>query len=398
MERQLEPARSELVALDPRGRGTTIDATLSGNANQVSSAWITGTSPAQLRSLESRATLQTSEGRHSVREAQADCSFLSLAKFVQDRFIPEYVAKRKYAGRSHFRAILKHVLTPEQVTRAFALNSENANLKLKEIQGWPYMDSLRLCDITGERIQNLISVLLQSGYSVQTVTHVRNVIRAIFSYAIVTCCYKGTNPALLVNLPAMVRRKTHTLTLIQLKQIMQAMRYPEKGIALLALLTEMNVAEICGLQWKCVNISKIDTSIDDCIPSKTIAIRMQWYRGEFRPVAEKRQRLISVSNLLYSILVELRNRRHFTGPNDFVLASKSGTPLYPENIAARRLKSIGREFEVPWLSWNVFHRTHIALGVELGRHLHREYERVLPLQNLATRYWPPNSCSSTEPR
>lgn len=391
MESQIELTRSnlslELESRDRRVSATNLNETLPADGNQASSLWITGGSRTRLQNLEAQAVFPASEGPQSAREALTDCSSMSLAEYVQYKFIPGYVATRKYAGRSHFRFILKHVLTPEQVTRAFALDSEKTNLKLKAIQGWPYMDSLRLCDITGERIQHLISTLLQSGYSVQTVTHVRNVIRAIFSHAILTCGYKGTNPASLVNLPAMARKEAHSLTLLQLKQIMQAMRYPEKGIALLVLLTEMNVAEICGLQWKCVNLSNVSCPLDeDWIPAKTIAVRTQWYRGEFGLVLGKRKRLISVSDRLCSILFELRNRRHFTGPKDFVLASKSGTPLYPENIAARRLKSIGKEFEMPWLSWNVFHRTHFALGVELGRHLNSEYEKVLPLHNLATRY------------
>jgi hypothetical protein len=77
----------------------------------------------------------------------------------------------------------------------------------------------------------------------------------------------------------------------------------------------------------------------------------------------------------------LKHRSPFTGAQDFVLASRSGTPIYPENIAARRLKSVGKALEMPWLSWYVFHRTHLDLKTKLGRHLYREYERVLPLQS-----------------
>lgn len=336
-----------------------------------------------------RAPSETNATLSPMREAPMDCTSMSLLEFVQRKFIPEYVATRKYAGRSHFGAILKHVLTPEQVTRAFGRSSENTSLTLKTIDGWPYMDSLQLCEITGERIQTLISAVLQSGYSIQTATHVRNVIRTIFSHAIATSCYTGTNPASLVTLPAMARKKAHSLTLVQLKQIMQAMRYPEKGISLLALLTEMNVAEICGLQWKYVNLSNVACLVEeDSIPPRTISVRMQSYRGQFGPVSGKRKRLIPVSDLLGSILSDLGNRKHFTAPQDFVLASQNGTPIYPENIAARRLKSIGKAFDMPWLSWTVFHRTHVALESELGRHLHKEYQRALPLHNLATRHWP----------
>jgi hypothetical protein len=83
--------------------------------------------------------------------------------------------------------------------------------------------------------------------------------------------------------------------------------------------------------------------------------------------------------LLFSILRDLKNRERFTGLQDFVLASRSGTPIYPENIAARRLKAIGRALEMPWLSWSVFHRTHLNLKSQFGRHLNKELERILPV-------------------
>jgi len=323
---------------------------------------------------------EASDMAHSNQEDRVDVSLMRLADFVQRKFIPEYVQIRRSAGRAHFHAILKHVLCPEDVAQAFAGSSQKADAKRKAIHGWPYMGSLRLCEIDEKRIQHLTTVALGHGYSIQTVTHMRNVLRAIYSHAIRACRYEGMNPATQVILPAMARKTAHTLTLSQLKQLMPVMHYPEKGIALFALLTEMSVAEICGLQWQHVNVSSNGIAVDeDWLPPKTIAVRNQWYRGEFGPVMGSRSRLVPVPELLCSILRDLKNRKQFTRPQDFVLASRSGTPVYPENIAARRLKSIGRANEMPWLSWHVFHRTHISLRSEFGRQLHKEYEKVLPL-------------------
>jgi len=147
----------------------------------------------------------------------------------------------------------------------------------------------------------------------------------------------------------------------------------------LVTLTDMNVGEICGLQWKYVNLSsEICRVQEEALPPRTIAIRNKWYRGEFA-AARNRNRLIVASDVLCSIFRELRNRKHFCGADDFVLASRTGTPIHPENIAARRLKTIGKTFEMPWLSWHVFHRTGVNLQTELGRHWHKELENVLSL-------------------
>ena len=42
-----------------------------------------------------------------------------------------------------------------------------------------------------------------------------------------------------------------------MKAVLERMRYPEKEMTLLAIVTGMNVAEICGLQWKHVNLSAL---------------------------------------------------------------------------------------------------------------------------------------------
>ena len=37
---------------------------------------------------------------------------MTMADFVEKLFVPEHVAIKGLAGRTHYRAILKHVLTP----------------------------------------------------------------------------------------------------------------------------------------------------------------------------------------------------------------------------------------------------------------------------------------------
>ena len=321
--------------------------------------------------------VRISDGQDSQQGDHNGVASMSLGEFVRLRFIPEFVENKSSAGRAHFREILKCILLSENGSHAFADTSERS-AKRRDIASWPYMDSLRLCDIHEEAVQHIISTALASGYSLQTVTHIRNVIRAIYSHAIRACRYTGSNPAALVPLPAVVQRDEHVLSLAQLKEVMALMRFPESAIALFVLFTEMNVVEISGLQWQYVNLSDDAQPVgDDSIPARTIAIRNQWYRGEFRPVMRSRRRFISVPELLCSVLRDLRHLSHFTRPQDFVLASQCGSPVYPGNIARRRLKSIGHSCDLPWLSWQVFSRTHLRLKSEYGRHLHKEYAKVL---------------------
>jgi integrase len=327
---------------------------------------------------ETAVPFELGKHRREVGKEHANAVAMSLADFVERKFVPEHVADKTPAGRAHFLGMLKHVLTPDRVDRAFGLKPGSTDRR-NAVSHWPYIGPLRLDDITAEGIHSLLSTALQQGYSIQTVTHIRNVIRSIFYHAQKTGDFTGKNPAALVVLPVIARKETTSVTLDQLQQVIQLMRYPVRELTVFALLTEMSVAEICGLKWKCVNLSYDRRRMDgEWLSAKTIAIRKQSYRATVSSAIEPRQRNILIPELLCSILRDLKSRKSFTGPEDFVLISRSGTPISQDNLAARKLKSIGRSVGIPWLSWSVFIRTRVALASEFGNLLHDELKRIIP--------------------
>ena len=374
-----------LERLDPSGQcgGTRFDMGSDPAPNGSRHLPLGVTNPLRLQRPES-ACFETGIGSRSLQANQDPLPFATMAEFVERKFIPEFVATKRFAGRAHFRALLKHVLPPEHVSRIFAENPGRAKDKLKTIPGWPYIDSLQLSEISPEVILHLTSAVIERGYSVQTATHIRNVIRSIFSYAIRTGYYRGRNPAAFVTLPQMNRKEAHSLNLVQLGDLLSVMMYPERDIALMSVLTDMSVAEICGLQWKYLNPSSLSHVLEnDIIPPRTIAVRNQRFRGELSATVGNRRRLVRMPQLLCSHLLALKRRGQFTGPQDFVLVSRNGTPIHPENIAARRLKSIGKSFQMPWLSWAVFHRTRTLLRAELGATMHDEVGRLFAVRSMA---------------
>lgn len=285
-------------------------------------------------------------------------SGMTIADFVEKSFVPEHVSIKGLAGRTHYRAILKHVLTPEEVQRVFHLDVEKSRTRLKAIPDWPYLSHLQLDETRPEHIQELMLAAQSRGYSMQTVTHIRNVVSAIFSHAKKSNYFHGSNPASQVAVPGMSRKEAHMLSLPELKAVLELMRYPEREMTLLAIVTGMNVAEICGLQWKHVNLSPSGQQVNgEMIRPRTIAVRKQWYRGELNSVKIGRTRDVPIPDLIYPVLTTLSQRARFTGPEDFVLVSEAGTPVNETNIASRRLKGVGQELGMPWLSWHVFRRT-----------------------------------------
>jgi integrase len=321
-----------------------------------------------------------SEASSTALMSNKDDSSVNLADFVEYKFIPEHVITKRAASQSYFHAILKYILTPERVARAFGIDPGEAANKLEPLPDWPYLDNMALSDLSPEIIQSVISASLVRGYSPRTATHIRDVIRAVLSHAALCGYYLGANPARLVTVPAVIRKETHTLSLEQLRQVVHLMRFPEKCIALFVLLTDMNVSEICGLQWKYVNLSNGGRPVDsEWLSPRNIAIRNQSYRGDFGPVVTRRRRLISVPDFLYGVLRELKNREKFTSGEDFVITSRTGTPISPGNISLRRLKFIGKTLDLPWLSWKVFHQTRVSMERQFGRYFNREIEQALQI-------------------
>ena len=179
--------------------------------------------------------------------------------------------------------------------------------------------------------------------------------------------FLGANPASSAKGPDLVPKTTPLPTLTQVEQIIRAMRYPEREMTLFALLTEMNLSEICGLQWKYVNLT--GTWLNDReepIPPLTIAVHKRWYRGELADAKDTRRRQIPIPETLLPMLLLLKDRTRYRGPEDFVLTSRSGAAINVTNITARRLGVIGKRLEMPELTWQVLRRAQSAMKQAYG--------------------------------
>jgi integrase len=306
---------------------------------------------------------------------------MTVAEFVQRVFIPEYVMAKRTAGRAHFQFVLKRIVSPERIARAFRPDGKG-RVKLAAVPRWPYLDELRIGEIRPEHVDRLIQASIKHGYSSQTANHVRSVVRNIVSYAVEREYITGPNPAAFVTAPSITHKPVRSLSLSQLKQIFELMYYPEQQMALFALLTGMNVAEICGLKWKHVNLSnEVSYASGEPLQARSIAVRTQMYRGEFRAVDGSRSRVVQIAELLHSALLKLKHRPEHSTLEDFVLTCRRGTPINPDNIAARRLKAIGKTLDLTWLSWKVFHRTGTELRARFGRYINKELGNALTLKH-----------------
>jgi integrase len=309
----------------------------------------------------------------SLSESANDDSTMSLARFIEKRFIPDHVERKSLSGRTHYHAILKHVLRPETVDRLFTPYVGIGRARLKALPEWPYLDHVRLCDISSEHVQQLVTTASTHGYSHQTLKHIRNVVSAIISHAKREHMFDGDSPIADVELPPTSDKAAHNLTIVQAKTMLKLMRYPEREIALITITTGMSISEICALQWKHVNLSGSTVYVEGkLIPARSIGVRKQWNASGLVEANSNRVRSVLVPDPLIRALTRLRQGQKIASVNCFVIATQEGVPIRPASVRMMRLKPIGRELQMPWLSWQVLKRAHDALLLELRIQLSHE--------------------------
>src|SRR5579862_6459796 len=251
---------------------------------------------------------------------------ICLAEFVSLKFLPEHIRQKSLAGRRHYQAMLKHILRPETVDRIF----QSGVSRVKAIPGWPYLDQVMLCDLRENHVRAITQTAKAQGYSAQTVKHIRNVLGVIIAHAKRERLFADDNPVSLVEIPPMFRKAAQHLTIAQAKAMLGMMQFPEREIALIAITTGMSIQEICGLQWKYVNLTKIALKCDGkVIPPKSILVTQHWYPEGIFNLHSNRIRVIDIPQALMLTLLRLRQEAKPMCTDSFVLAVRSGEPIRP---------------------------------------------------------------------
>jgi hypothetical protein len=158
--------RDELDPFDRRNQrsgATSVEMDLARRTRYAPS-WMPGIDLTSLSQTDSQSAPEMNPMARQDQDDQLSRRSTNLGELIERRFIPEYVAIKRSAGRSDFRGILNHVLPPEQVAGAFAANPEKMNYELKAVPGWPYIHSLQLCEIKPETMRHLPASALKNEY------------------------------------------------------------------------------------------------------------------------------------------------------------------------------------------------------------------------------------------
>ena len=125
-------------------------------------------------------------------------------------------------------------------------------------------------------------------------------------------------------------------------------------MVLVAVLTGLRRSELFALRWGAVDLDK-----------GVLEVRESVYNGQFStPKTHSSMRRIPLSSPVVAMLRKSQPGKR--GPNDLVFASRTGTPLRPENILKREIRPACDRLDMPRVGWHTFRHTHATLLHELG--------------------------------
>lgn len=283
----------------------------------------------------SRAKDMLSKKLDSINSGSSKPQYLRcFADFITQDWSPVVLPSLKYATQKHYRYVLDvHLL--------------------------PHFGTMRLCEITRERIQSFLAAKFRVGLSWKTVKHIRGVLGRALSTA-EDWGYITQNAALKTQLPRrpLQRHPGLVLTPRQISDVIDQLKEPARSIAALLVLTGLRIGELLALRWKCIDLT-----------TRTLRIAETVYDGHFdTPKTQRSARVIPVSEEARRILGGLQ--RADSQPEQLVFKTASGTPLNRHNLLRRHLRPACQKLGLAGIGWHWLRHAHATLldaaGAPLG--------------------------------
>jgi len=306
------------------------------------SKWVVSGTAAEWKAVK-EVLCATSEGKaralallnERVAEANGPAAVLlgnaTVQQFVETKFKPEHIDRKKASGRDHYEWALGHIL--------------------------PALGDFRLAQVSQGILQGFIDAKVEAGLAPQSVKHLRNALSAIWKHALRTGCYRGMPPTQWLSTPSVPSVTTRTaLTAVQARALLAQMREPYRTLALVVMSCGLRIGEALALDWEHVDLDR-----------RVIRIRRNWTHGEFGTLKTR----LSVRDLPLSeesaLALEAAESRHVQYPGAWlVFRNRYGQPLDAHNIAARELKPACKAAGIPAIGWHVMRHTAITLIQQAG--------------------------------
>lgn len=301
------------------------------------------------REITKREAERIAYEQHLTKEnaaAPRPATLATVEEFWRQRFEPEHVATLKKAGRRHYGYCRTKVIAA--------------------------LGAVALRDVEHGHVQALITEAIQQGLSTQTAHHLKNAVSGLFRYAQVCGFHHGQNPASLVRIPPMRRKRKAPLTFAEAAALVDALDSPARELAALSMLTSMNMAEMAALRLEFVNLTAAPRLCSEGpLPPFSAMVRANYYDGEFDTTkTQHRRRIVPLPPGLVAMLAafldareqaraEQRAKGKPTSPADtpeaLLFQNRAGRPIDQKNLLNRHLKPIAEKaIGRTDVSWHLF--------------------------------------------
>jgi integrase len=266
----------------------------------------------------------------------APTNLITVRQLINEYFRPQVVATMKHSGQTHYAWLFdRHII--------------------------PAIGDRQMRDLNLSPLQKLCNMKLETGLSIQSVTHIKAGLSAIFRHALALRIIEGSNPASAIRLPEMTRKDRHTPTPEEARALVNVLQdpffSPIREMVILSCATSVHFAEMMALRWKRVNLGDQPIIADGRnLPAFSLAIRENYYRGSFGSTKTRaRNRIEPLPTVVVKALAALQVRSKFTGQEDLVFCDGTGEVI-DEDVLRRKLKKAGEKAGIPWVSWHCFRR------------------------------------------
>jgi integrase len=216
----------------------------------------------------------------------------------------------------------------------------------------PELGTLKLSEIDKYRCQMFLNKLAAKGFSFSLVDHNRTLLKSILEEAI-DAELIGRNPARKLKMPETKQPVKFVLPKDQAKQLLDALVFRDRLIAMIAAFCAMRPGEIFGLTWASWK-------------GDHFQIENTAWRGTFRPGKAKTKgskASVVIPDVLFPLLEDWR-KQNAKAPDDSLMfpseasqAGRAGHCIRPENWLHRRVHPVAKTLGIGPVNFQILRRT-----------------------------------------
>jgi integrase len=223
----------------------------------------------------------------------------------------------------------------------------------------PRLGQRRLDEIDVDDVLRLIGELREAGYSGWSIRSILTPLSRLFSHA-VRRDVVAVSPISKLDRserPAVWKREQRVLNGEEIGRLLDAVAPRYRTLIASAILTGLRQSELLGLRWRDVDFQ------DELIRVRNALDR---HGNDVPPKTEHAVRDVVLIPALADLLREQRETSAFSRPDDYVFASRVGTPLHWRNVARRALNPALAEAGIEPLRWHDLRHTFASLLIVGG--------------------------------